>query len=362
MKKIGFTLWIVLLGLISVAQPKIQFDQTTYDFGTIKEEGGRQTGRFEFTNVGDSALLLTQVKPSCGCTAADYTKTAVEPGGRGFIDATYNPSGRPGPISKSIRVFTNEPRFQENNAAPHIVSIKGTVAKRPPTVFEVAGYKAGNGMTRIKEPNVRFTLKNTEAHLDTITLKNFWNKPVTVEYEKMPEYITETYRSFGGAIQPGKEEIIVFKYDASKRNGFGNINDHIILKTNDSLENNKVLAFNVTIREDFSNVNPKKMPKAVFLANTIELGEMQPNGSKEVGFTITNEGKSPLIIRDVAPNTSAMRITTKTATIEAGQSMTFPFTYKAPNRNGTQKGTIEIITNDPGNEVIILNYTANVKK
>lgn len=362
MKKFGFTLWIVLLGMISFAQPKIQFDQTTYDFGTIKEEGGKKTGRFEFTNVGDSALVLTQVKPGCGCTAANYTKTPIEPGARGFIDATYNPSGRPGPFNKSVRVFTNEPRFKEANAAPHIINIKGNVEKRPPTIFELAGYKTGNGMTRVKDPNVKFLLKNTETHTDTILLKNFWSKPVTIEYDKLPEYITEVYRSFSGAILPEKEEIIVYKYDASKRNEFGTINDHIILKTNDSLESNKVVSFNVTIREDFNKVNRAKAPKATFESNNITIGDIQPNQSKDIELTISNEGKNPLIIRKIVSSSGSMRSTLKTVTVESGKSATIPFTYKAPGRNGAQKGAIEIITNDPDNDVIIFNYNANVKK
>lgn len=362
MKKFGFTLWIVLLGVISFAQPKIQFDQTTYDFGTIKEEEGKKTGRFEFTNVGDSALVLSKVQPGCGCTAANYTKTPIEPGARGFIDATYNASGRPGPFNKSIKVFTNEPRFKEAGAAPHVINIKGNVTKRPPTVFELAGYKTGNGMTRVKDPNLKLTLKNTETRLDTIQLKNFWNKPVTVEYDKLPDYITEVYRSFSGAIQPDKEEIIVYKYDASKRNEFGTINDHIILKTNDSLDANKVVSFNVTIREDFSKVNRAKAPKITYESNEIAIGDLQPNQSKEIEITLHNEGKSPLIIRNIAPNSGSMRTTLKTVTIGAGQSQTILFTYKAPGRNGLQKGTIEFITNDPDNDVIIFNYNANVKK
>ena len=45
----------------------IQFPTTSHDFGTV-EEGVRATFEFEFTNTGDSDLILTNVQASCGCT------------------------------------------------------------------------------------------------------------------------------------------------------------------------------------------------------------------------------------------------------------------------------------------------------
>ena len=104
MKKILLTVFSVVIAVLGFAQPKIQFDQTTYDFGMIREEGGKVTARFNFTNVGTEDLVLKSVRPGCGCTAANYTKTAIAPGERGYIDATYNPSGRPGSFNKNIKV------------------------------------------------------------------------------------------------------------------------------------------------------------------------------------------------------------------------------------------------------------------
>ena len=74
MKKQLLCFVMFLCALSLFAQPAIQFDATTIDFGNIKEEDGKVSGRFEFTNTGNKDLLLTGVKPGCGCTAADYTK------------------------------------------------------------------------------------------------------------------------------------------------------------------------------------------------------------------------------------------------------------------------------------------------
>ena len=103
MKKLVLSFMMIAAVCLAMAQPKIEFEKKTHEFGDIREEGGKVTARFTFKNVGDSALILTKVKPGCGCTAANYTKEAIAPGQTGYIDATYDPWGRPGQFNKTSR-------------------------------------------------------------------------------------------------------------------------------------------------------------------------------------------------------------------------------------------------------------------
>ena len=362
MKKLVFTFNFVLMTLLAIAQPKIQFDKTVHDFQTISEESGRQTGRFEFTNIGDSALTLTSVRPGCGCTAANYTKEPVAPGEKGFIDATYDPRNRPGPFNKSISITTNEP--EPNNKTG--LSIKGNVQKRPPTIFESEGYVIGEGMVRIKQNAKRIELKNTEFHVDTFLLKNFWNKAVTIDYFDKPDYFSEVYRSFGKEIMPGEEGILVIKYDAAIRNGFGNFNDHLVLLTNDSIEDKKALLYTVTITEDFSKITEKQLKKApkILIDSTsldIDFGNVKINNTATQEITINNGAKKPnLIIRNVQ---SSNAVVTHTITpVAEGKSYILALSIKAQGRLGKQNGTVDIITNDPTNPVITLKYSLEISK
>ena len=77
-------------------------DGDLHDFGQIPQSVPA-THRFEFTNNGDTPLTISNVKPSCGCTAANYTTGSVLPGQKGFVEATYN-AASPGVFSKSITV------------------------------------------------------------------------------------------------------------------------------------------------------------------------------------------------------------------------------------------------------------------
>ena len=49
------------------------------NFGEIRQ-GKPVTTTFEFTNTGAAPLLISSVKTSCGCTASNWTKDAIQPG------------------------------------------------------------------------------------------------------------------------------------------------------------------------------------------------------------------------------------------------------------------------------------------
>lgn len=75
---------------------------------------------FEFKNTGKTAVLITDVKASCGCTATDYTKTPIQPGETAAVIATYNAANK-GAFSKTVTVTTNA------ETAPKVLAFKGTV-------------------------------------------------------------------------------------------------------------------------------------------------------------------------------------------------------------------------------------------
>ena len=363
MKKLGLLLLAVLTCLVCLAQPEIKFENTTYDFGKIKEEGGKVTGKFIFTNVGNEPLELTNVRPGCGCTAANYTKGAIAPGEQGYIEATYNPYNRPGAFNKNIRVTTNEPRFIENEkATPHMIFIRGEVIKRPPTEFEQAGYTKSNGMLRIKEPNVAHNMLNTETVNDTFYVRNFWTKPVSFTLEKQ-DFISEIYRNFGAELMPGQEGFFVLKYDASKRNSFGQKKDVVIIQTNDSIEPVKRIHYANNIKEDFSKLTAKQLknaPVSVISTDSVNMGNLMKNTSRSETIRLQNTGKNPLIIRSLEPSIPMFTVTSNMMTIPAGETAEITITFKAPGRASTQNATLDIITNDPANPIRTVKLSAKI--
>lgn len=127
----GLIFSAVIFAQTEVPAQKISWTETSHDFGTIKEEGGAVSYKFEFTNTGTEPLFLTNVKASCGCTATEYSKEPVAAGAKGYVTATYNPMNRPGRFDKSITVTTNE-------AQPTtVLKISGEVTPKPVEVAPV---------------------------------------------------------------------------------------------------------------------------------------------------------------------------------------------------------------------------------
>ena len=345
------------------AQPIIQFEKMTYDFGNVKEEGGKVTGKFEFTNIGNKDLLLTNVKPGCGCTAADYTKTPVPPGGKGFINATYDPYNRPGPFNKNIKVSTNEQKFIDDpNSSPYNITIKGTVEKREPSKYETAGYKNGSGNIRIKDNNIKLDLMSSETKAFTVQVMNFSEKESTFEPINFPPYITIGQNV---TIKPNEEKEIVFKYDATKRGEIGSYKDIIRIQTKDSIEPQLSIIVESTIKEDFSKLTPKQFqdaPKAVIDSLTLNFGKIERNKNTSLDIKLYNKGKNTLIIRQLKSPTTVFTIVSDKNEIPKGTFATLTVTINTKNRRGVQDAMIEIITNDPANSVMQLNCKGEISQ
>jgi hypothetical protein len=120
---------------VQIAQTpsQLKWEKDTHEFGTI-EQGKPVSYEFTFTNTTNKDITLTNVKASCGCTATNYTKTAVKPGEKGTVTATYNAAAG-GAFHKTVTVMTSE-----ENSSPKIITIKGTVKVNevPATVAPVS--------------------------------------------------------------------------------------------------------------------------------------------------------------------------------------------------------------------------------
>ena len=97
----------------------ILFDKLVHDFGTM-EKGGDASCVFTFKNVTKKPITLTNVKTSCGCTAADWPKEPIAKKKKGSIKVKYD-SNRIGKFTKTIKVYI------EGNENPIQLEIKGTI-------------------------------------------------------------------------------------------------------------------------------------------------------------------------------------------------------------------------------------------
>ncbi len=86
--------------------PKFEFKTLEHDFGRIVD-GVKVAYKFKFTNVGGSDLIISQVKPTCGCTATKFPHNPIKPGESDYIELTFDSSRRIGFNHKSASVVAN---------------------------------------------------------------------------------------------------------------------------------------------------------------------------------------------------------------------------------------------------------------
>ncbi|WP_294962798.1 DUF1573 domain-containing protein [uncultured Flavobacterium sp.] len=101
------------------AASTIAWKAETIDVGQIPQ-GTPKAIVYEFKNTGKTAVVITNVQGSCGCTATDYTKEPIQAGKSGKVTATYNAANK-GAFTKTVTVTTSA------ETTPKVLTLKGTV-------------------------------------------------------------------------------------------------------------------------------------------------------------------------------------------------------------------------------------------
>lgn len=103
---------LLIIASVAAAQnegsPALVVPAKILDAGTVSQ-GVVVDAVFDLVNEGDGALSIKAVRPTCGCTVADYDKQ-IAPGATGHVSAKLDTKDFSGPISKSILVMSDDPQ------------------------------------------------------------------------------------------------------------------------------------------------------------------------------------------------------------------------------------------------------------
>ena len=96
--------------LLSTAHAELVFEQTAIELHpAVGDE--KAVAHFKYQNKGNKPVAITDVRTSCGCTAASAKPTAA-PGEKSEVIATFTIGDRIGTQHKIITVTTNDPAHQ----------------------------------------------------------------------------------------------------------------------------------------------------------------------------------------------------------------------------------------------------------
>lgn len=358
--RIAINLFVLILFLgssFSFAQQgkaRIEFEKTTHDYGTFKEENGIQTYTFAFVNKGNVPLILNNVQPSCGCTTPEWIRKPLAPGEKGYIKVSYDPKDRPGTFNKSIRVVSNAENSNE------VLYIKGEVIAREKTLAEV--YPRTIGPLRAKNNHIAFT-KQTENETKTeqLELVNDTDKEVKVGVKETPPHIKVTIAP--QIIKPREKAMLTLSFDASQKKMYGFVMESIYLDIDGVSDYRNRIGVSTTIEEDFTALSAQEManaPVAVFDGNDFDFGDIKQGDKVEHTFMLKNTGKRELVIRKVTSSCGCTAVTPQKTVIAQNESVPLKVVFDSTGKMGRQNKSITVITNDPKNPTTFLRISTNI--
>lgn len=365
MKKLSSALLagFFLLSLMSVAQSSthqtayIEFEKVEHDYGTIKESDGPAVATFNFKNTGSTPLVITDVKPSCGCTTPEWSREPIAPGKTGFIRTSYDPTNRPGVFNKTIKVLSNA----ENNTI--ILRIKGDVVAREKGIEDF--YPIVMGPLRLETNHLAFQkISYKETKTDTVSVYNPGEAAVAISFQRVPKHIT--IKAEPVSLKPKGKGIILVTYNAQAKEDWGFVIDRIpiIFDNNfDPKNRDENLTISADIQDDFGTMTEAdlaKAPKIEFDTKVFDFGTIKQGDNASSKFVFKNTGKSDLIIRKVKASCGCTAAAPDDKIVPPGGESKIDVTFRSAGKTGKQNKTITVITNDPTNSEVTLKVTGDI--
>jgi hypothetical protein len=275
-----------------------------------------------------------------------------------MITAIYDPKDRPGPFSKTLTVYSN------SKPEMVVLTIKGEVTPREKTIEDLFLFPVGS--VRFESNHLAFTnVKKTEKKIRVMQVVNTSTEPVKIEFDQLPVHLS--LKANPETLKPGQKGIIEGTYDATKNQGWGNVNDMVKVKLNGVIQENVYYYVSANLVEDFSKMTKEDMENApVFkvASTTVDLGKIAGATQNEVEFKFTNAGKSDLFLRLVRATCGCTAVQQGAIgdPIKPGQSSSVKAVFNSGTYNGKVTKAIYVYTNDPKNSEVVLMLNADVQQ
>jgi hypothetical protein len=309
--------------------PKLDVPEKVKDFGTVPQ-GTMIHATFKLVNEGNATLTVKAVRPTCGCTVAEFDKE-VAPGRAGLVKATVDTTAFTGPITKSILVLTNDPE------TPTVTLVVKAIVK---PYLEV-----------LPRPIVRFNTVQGEAlerEVKVVT-DDAVNFKITKAVSSVPFITASIHPLTGDQVVPGKYKV---QYGVRLRLGenapIGAINATVTLyTTHPHAKTVKIKAFGVV--RSLLHVTP----------GNLQFGTVEPKFKPGRNVIVVNNRDEPVKVTKATVDDPAFE--TEVHPIEEGKRYQVTVTVKPDAEAGLHNTTLHIFTTDPEHTELKVPIHANFK-
>jgi len=309
--------------------PKLDVPEKVKDFGTVPQ-GETIRATFKLVNEGAAKLEVKAVRPTCGCTVAEFDRE-VAPGRAGLVKAKVDTSAFTGPITKSILVLTNDPET--------------------PTVSLVVKANVKPYLEVLPRPIVRFNTVRGEAierEVKVVTDDSVDFK-ITKATASVPYITAAVHPLSGDELVAGKYKVQYgVKLTLAEDAPIGAINATVMLHTtHPHAKTLTIKAFGVV--RSLLHVTP----------SNIQFGSVEAKFKPGRNVIIVNNRSEPVKITGAEVDDPAF--TAEVKPIEEGKRYQVTVTVKADAKAGARSTTLHIHTTDPQHKELKIPIRASIK-
>lgn len=314
-----------------------------------------KTVTFSFRNKGKQAFEIKDVVPSCGCTQADWTKGAIEPGKTGVITAVYD-AKMLGTFYKELAVYAT------CSPEPIYLSMEGRVVTE---MLDYTGdFPIDLGSLRLNTNYLEFDNVNRGDHpVVEFQVVNLERTPYRPELMHLPSYLT--MQSFPEVIAGGRVGRIRLTLDSEKLGMLGLNQTRIFLSRymGDKVGEANEILVSAVLLPDFSGLSKEDLersPKVRYSSEELDFGNLNGKSKMTQVVTLTNEGQQMLEVRSVQVFNQALSVSLDKRNIEPGKSTTLKVTVNAKYlKKAKNRPRVLLITNDPQHPKSVINVNVN---
>ena len=335
--------------------PEVKFLAQEHDFGAFDENDGTVKCRFAYINTGNEPLSIIASRATCGCTSSSYTKTPVEPGDTGYVEVTYNPTGRPGRFGKKVYVDFNTERPRQT------LLIKGVVIGSSNTLR--GRYPVDAGALKLRSDNVLLgEVANGKSKTSFVEVYNATPDSLTPQWTSIPRGVK--INTGTPTVGPG-EQITYTLFFVPESDMYGIYTDSLFLQASPQDEPVKIDMIAI-VDEDFSRMTPGQRREAPAIdvdSNVLEFGELDRNGGPVTrSFTFRNSGKSTMLVRRIYSTDPGITVSTTSSRLKKGKEAIVHVTVDpASIPSEILNGRISVIVNDPLNPTSVIRAVGTVR-
>jgi hypothetical protein len=294
-------------------------------------KGEKLKAVFTVKNTGAAPLDITSVRPTCGCTVANFDKT-IQPGGTGKVEAEVDTTAFSGPIAKSVLVFSNDPASPQVNLVIK-AEVRSFVEVLPRNLIRL-------NVLQGEPATEKVILSSADASDFKVTGIDTLGGPYDVKFRELPDKERIPDRR-------GSQWEVAVTVPANAPEGL--LNNKITVKTNAPKAPEVTLQVSGVVR-----------PIVQVIPGEINFGTVA--GDAPVGrnvILINNRQGTQLELTKLEVDNP--QFTTEVIPLQAGQRFQVAVTMAAGTPKGVQKATLRISTNDAARKLIEVPIQATIQ-